>query len=116
MKRAALRYEMGSTGMPWQGCCIIWDQEVGGSNSLTPITEGQRVPPLVGTDETRVAGWVAAMRIVAVVGMALALATGTFLIVGGVWLPGALVLLAFIPFFLLMWLLERSPGVRTRPR
>ncbi|MGB6895039.1 MAG: hypothetical protein WBF37_03720 [Dehalococcoidia bacterium] len=62
--------------------------------------------------DSRVAGYVAIVRIVAIVGMALALALGIFLVMGGLWLPGGIAFAGFVPFFLLMRLLERSEQER----
>ena len=49
----------------------------------------------------------AVVRIVSVLGMALAIAGGLFLLLGGWWLPAALAFAAFIPFFYVMRYLER---------
>jgi hypothetical protein len=60
----------------------------------------------------RAATYLAVARIAAVVGMAFALAVGILLIVGG-WLAlGALALVASVPFFALMRLVERNAGRR----
>jgi len=62
----------------------------------------------MSAQDGRAAGYVAILRIVAIVGMALALALGIFLVVGGLWLPGGIAFAGFLPFFLLMRLLERG--------
>jgi hypothetical protein len=86
---------------------LVWDQEVGGSNPPTPTSRRDATASL-GVSERRAAGHVAILRIVAIVGMALALALGIFLVVGGLWLPGGIAFAGFVPFFLLMRLLERG--------
>lgn len=64
----------------------------------------------MSVDKGRASAYLAILRMVAVVGMALAVALGTFLLVGGSWEPGLISLAAFVPFYLLMRLLERSPS------
>ena len=59
-------------------------------------------------EQSRVSAYVAILRMVAVLGMALAIALGTFLLLGASWAPGLISLAAFLPFYLLMRLLERS--------
>jgi hypothetical protein len=64
----------------------------------------------MSAEEGRASPYLAILRMIAVVGMALAIALGTFLLVGGSWQPGLISLAAFVPFYLLMRLLERSPS------
>ncbi len=63
----------------------------------------------------RTATYLAVARIAAVVGMALTLAIGILLIVGGWLAVGALVLAASVPFFALMRLVERTASRREVP-
>jgi hypothetical protein len=86
---------------------LVWDQEVGGSNPPTPTSQRDAIVSM-GAQDSRAAGYVAILRVVAIVGMALALALGIFLVMGGLWLPGGIAFAGFLPFFLLMRLLERS--------
>lgn len=55
----------------------------------------------------RISPFVVAGRILAVIGMALSVSLGVFLLVGGVWIVGLAVLAAFLPFFALLFLVER---------
>jgi ABC-type multidrug transport system fused ATPase/permease subunit len=93
---------------------LVWDQEVGGSNPPTP-TSRRDVTVSMSVQNSRVAGYVAIVRIVAIVGMALALALGIFLVMGGLWLAGGIAFVGFLPFFLLMRLLERSEQAHGKP-
>jgi hypothetical protein len=88
-------------------------QESGGWNLPSP-TSGRGAGVSVSARGSRVTGYMAILRIVAVVGMALALALGIFLVMGGLWLPGGIAFAGFLPFFLLMRLLERSEQERGR--
>ncbi len=49
----------------------------------------------------------AVVRIVAVLGMALAISSGIFMLLGGWWRPGLLALVGFVPFFAAMRYMER---------
>lgn len=56
----------------------------------------------------RVPTYVALVRIVAVVGMSTTIAFGIFLLIAAVWLPGLISLSLALPFFALMYLVERT--------
>lgn len=61
-----------------------------------------------GQPSERVPPYVALVRIVAVIGMAMAVALGIFLLLGGWWVAGLLAFLFFAPSFFLMRLVERT--------
>lgn len=68
-------------------------------------------------DRRDVPAYVALMRIVVVIGMAASIATGGFLLLAGqdYFLWGFLCLLAAIPFFVLMRLVERLAEAKGAP-
>ena len=61
-----------------------------------------------GHPSERVPAYVALVRIIAVIGMAMAIALGIFLLLGGWWVAGLIAFLFFGPSFFLMRLVERT--------
>jgi hypothetical protein len=56
---------------------------------------------------SRVPLYVVAGRIIFVTGLSLSLAVGIFVLLGGYWFWGAVLLLCALPFLALMFLIER---------
>lgn len=56
--------------------------------------------------EVHISPLVVVGRILAVIGMALSVSLGIFLLLGGLWTVGAIILLAFFPFFGLLFSVE----------
>jgi hypothetical protein len=61
-------------------------------------------------NQPRIPTYIVIGRIIAVVGMSLAIALGIFLLLGGLWLWGLGALVASLPFFAMIFLIERAPG------
>jgi hypothetical protein len=57
--------------------------------------------------ENRVTPWVLAGRIFSIIGMSLAAAISILFFIGGFFLEGVLTLVGFIPFFLLIVVVEK---------
>ena len=63
----------------------------------------------------RATALLAVVRIICVLGMAVGIALGIFLLLGAWWVPGLISLAASVPFFGLMRYMEKhstAPGVR----
>ena len=61
----------------------------------------------------RAPAWLAVMRIICVLGMSFGIAFGLFLLLGAWWLTGFISLLAAIPFFVVMRVLEKHAAKAT---
>jgi hypothetical protein len=61
-------------------------------------------------NQPRIPPYIVVGRITAVVGMSLGIALGIFLLLGGLWLWGLVALAASLPFFAMIFLIERAPG------
>jgi len=61
-------------------------------------------------NQPRIPTYIVIGRITAVVGMSLGIALGIFLLLGGLWLWGLAALVASLPFFAMIFLIERAPG------
>ena len=59
-------------------------------------------------NQRQVPAYVALVRIIAVIGMSAALGLGLFFTVGGFFLAGLVAAVIAVPFFVVMWLVERS--------
>ena len=62
-------------------------------------------------ERTRTMALLAVIRIVAVLGMAFAVALGIFMLLGGWWIPGIVSLIAFLPFFTAMRYMEKRAAL-----
>lgn len=63
--------------------------------------------------QARVPAYIVVGRIVAVVGMSLAIALSIFFLLGGLLLWGVVAAVAAAPFFAMIFLIERAPGGTT---
>lgn len=70
------------------------------------------VPP---GDRRQAPTYVALVRVVAVVGMSVAIASGIFFLIAAVWVPGVVSLALALPFFAVMRLVERTAEPPKRP-
>jgi hypothetical protein len=61
-------------------------------------------------NQPRIPTYIVVGRITAVVGMSLGIALGIFLLLGGLWVWGLVSLAASLPFFAMIFLIERAPG------
>lgn len=61
-------------------------------------------------NQPRIPTYIVIGRIASVVGMSLGIALGIFLLLGGLWLWSVVALVASLPFFAMIFLIERAPG------
>jgi hypothetical protein len=65
--------------------------------------------------QPRIPVYIVIGRITAVIGMSAAIAVGIFLLLAGTWQWGLGSLLAAVPFFAMIFLIERAPGGASKP-
>lgn len=65
-------------------------------------------------DKDRATSVLAVIRIISVLGMALAISSGIFMLLGGWILPALVALAAFLPFFFVMRYMEKRAAAHER--
>jgi hypothetical protein len=71
------------------------------------VLQGGSVATIAVVKRDTTTSVLAVVRIVSVLGMSFAIASGIFMLLGGWLLPGVLALLAFLPFFAVMRYMEK---------